>query len=412
MPRKAKELSALQVARLTHTRAVGGVDGLYLQAAKGGIGRSWVLVYSINGRRREHGLGSYPEVGLADAREATRVARALVRQGIDPIDNRKAARSALAATQAASKTFDECAAAYIKSQEPGWRNLKHGAQWRTTLATYASPIIGSLLVQDIAAAHVKEVLEDIWITKHETATRVRSRIENVLDYSIACGYRDGPNPARMKANLAKMLAPSNKVAKVVHHRALDVDAMPAFMTRLLAAEGQGAKALTFVILTAARSGEVRGATWSEIDLARQLWTVPAGRMKGEREHRVPLSEAALALLRSLPTGKSGDLVFPSANGRALSDMTLSAVLRRLEVDAVPHGFRSTFRVWGAERTNIPREIVEAALAHKLTDPVEAAYQRSDLVAKRQALMQAWGIYCTTPAKSANVTPIRKGRRRE
>jgi integrase len=412
MPRKAKEMSALEVQRLKRPPGafVGGVNGLFLNVSDTGA-RSWLLKFTLDGRRPEMGLGPFPDVPLADARTAARDARKLIRQGINPIEAARAERSEAAAKRAATKTFAQCAHAFIKGQEPGWRNAKHAAQWRSTLETYAYPVIGELLVQDIRPAHVHEVLAPIWLTKHETATRVRSRVENVLDYAISRQYREGPNPARLKANLETMLAPSKKVAKVEHHAALDVEAMPAFWERLRAMQGQGAMALAFAILTAARSGEVRGATWAEVDFSEAVWTVPAGRMKMEKEHRVPLSTAALELLLSLPEGGPDELVLPSARGKPLSDMALTATLRRMGVDAVPHGFRSTFRVWAAEQTNVAREVVEAALAHRLTDKVEEAYQRSDLFEKRAQLMEQWAKFCTSPAAPATVIPIRKNRAR-
>lgn len=404
MPKKAAELSPLEVGRLSREgfNPVGGIPGLGLQIA--GDARSWVLRFSFEGRRPEMGLGGFPEIPLADARQKARDARELIRQGVNPIDAAKAEKSTRAAARAASKTFSQCAAAFIRAKSPEWANSKHAAQWASTLATYAEPIIGELLVQDIDTPHILAILEPIWLEKTETATRVRSRLENILDWAIARKYRAGPNPALWKGHLSHMLARPAKVQTVEHHAALPYSQLPAFMERLRAAEGQGARALEFVILTAARSGEVRGAAWSEID--GSLWNVPAERMKMKRPHRVPLSKPALQLLKG--QDKDGELIFPNTKGGPLSDMTLTAVLRRMNMEEVPHGFRATFKTWASEQTNFPREVIEMALAHTIENKVEEAYQRGDLFEKRAKLMQAWGDYCTR-APSANVTPIRKDR---
>lgn len=412
MPKKARELGALAVSRIKDPglHAVGGVAGLYLQVDPGGA-RSWILRITVGGRRRDIGLGGFPDVVLAGAREAARALRAKVAAGVDPVEERRTNRTAIQAAIASAKTFDECSEAYIGAQAAGWKNAKHAAQWKSTLATYASPIMGSMLVRDVEVAHVVRVLEPIWTTKTETATRVRQRIELVLDWATVRGYRTGLNPARWKANLDVLLPKPGKLAKVEHHAALAPADVPAFMVRLRAQAGTGARALEFCILTAARSGEVRGATWSEIDLAGKLWTIPAGRMKAGVEHRVPLSAPAIALLKRTDRIEGTDLVFPAVRKGQLSDMTLSAVVRRMGVAAVPHGFRSSFRVWCAEHTDYPREVAELALAHVNADRVESAYQRSDLLAKRAHLMEAWGVFCARPAPSANVIQIAKKPRR-
>lgn len=404
MPKKAKELGPLAVKGLTEPglHAVGGVAGLHLQVSPSGA-RSWLLRITIAGRRRDMGLGGFPDVPLADARERARKAREKVREGVDPIEELRAARSALQASLAAAWTFKQCAEACIKAKAPEWSNAKHAAQWSATLAEYAYPAFGDLLVRDVDLPHVLAAIEPIWTTKTETATRVRGRIETVLDWATVHGYRHGPNPARWKGHLSNILAAPRKVAKVEHHAALPAAAMPAFMQALRKAEGTGARALEFAILTAARSGEVRGARWSELDLDAALWVVPAERMKAKREHRVPLSRAAVKLLRALPRLKGVDLVFPAPGGGQLSDMTLTAVTRRMGVDAVPHGFRSTFRDWAAESTNHPHEVAEMALAHAIKDKTEAAYRRGDLFAKRAALMQDWATFLAKPP--AVVTPI-------
>ena len=402
MPKKAAELGPLQVSRLRAPglHPVGGVAGLRLQVTATGA-RSWILRATIGGKVSEKGLGGYPDVTLAGAREAARTVRAKIAEGVNPIDEARKTRSALQAAVASAWTFDRCAEACIADKTPGWKNAKHAAQWTATLTTYASPFMGRLLARDVALPHVLEALRPIWTTKTETATRVRARIEAVLDWATAHGYRQGLNPARWKGHLDAILAPASKVTKVEHHAALPAAAVGAFMRDLRGHDGMGARALEFAVLTAARSGEVRGARWSEIDLDARVWTVPAERMKMGREHRVPLSAAALQVLAALPRSKGGDLVFVAPKGGELSDMTLSAVVRRMGVPAVPHGFRSTFRDWAAEQTNYPRDVAEMALAHAIGDRVEAAYRRGDLFAKRVKLMDAWAAFC------ARVQPERK-----
>jgi len=397
MARKAKELGPLAVNRLAAPglHFVGGVAGLALQVNERGA-RSWVLRVQIGDKRRDMGLGGFPDVSLAGAREAARAARAKVRAGIDPVADSRALRSAMKADQAQAKTFKFCALAYIDTHEVGWRNAKHAQQWRNTLDTYAYPLIGDLLVRDIGLPHVLAVLEPIWTKKTETASRLRGRLESILDWATTRGYRAGPNPARWKGHLDTVLPAAGSVADAGHHRALPFGEVGAFMRALRSQAGISAQALEFTILTAARSGEVRGARWIEIDLDAATWTVPGERMKAGREHRVPLSDAALAILGALPHGDPTALVFGSPRGSMLSDMSLTAVLRRMNVDAVPHGFRSSFRDWCAERTNYPHEVAEMALAHAMGDKVEAAYRRGDLFEKRRRLMQDWTDFCAKP----------------
>lgn len=397
MPKKAKELSALEVGRLKEPglHFVGGVRGLALQVAPGGA-RTWVLRFTIAGKRRDMGLGGFPEITLATARDKAREARAKADQGIDPILHRQEARSALRASVAAAKTFDECVTGYVDAKSAEWKNPKHRQQWSNTLEQYASPVIGPMLVRDVTLTHVYEILKPIWKTKTETATRVRGRIESVLNWATVRGYRSGENPARWRGNLDTLLAAPKKIAKVEHHPALDMNAIPAFMSALREQNGLGAKALEFLVLTAARSGEVRGATWDEMDLDAAVWTIPANRMKAGKEHRVPLSPTAIKLLRALPRIEGATLVFPSIKNTPLSDMTLTGVLRRMNIAAVPHGFRSTFRDWAAERTSFPNHVVEMALAHAIGNKVEAAYRRGDLFAKRIRMMEAWAKFCDTP----------------
>jgi integrase len=394
MARRAAELGALAVQRLNEPglHFVGGVAGLALQV-KATASRSWILRATVGGKRRDIGLGGFPDVTLAQAREKARALREQVRQGVDPVAERRAAIGRLKAEQAAAMTFEKAARTYVEAHEASWRNPKHAQQWRSTLEQYAYPVMGSALLRDIELRHVMAVLSPIWQEKTETASRLRGRIERVLDWATVCGHREGLNPARWKGHLDKLLARPAKIAKIEHHAALPVAEVRDFMARLRKAEGVGARALEFTILTAARSGEVRGATWSEIDLDESVWTVPAERMKAGREHRVPLTPAAVSLLKVLPRMAGTDYVFVAARGGRLSDMTLTAVLRRMGVDAVPHGFRSTFRDWAAECTNHAREVAEMALAHTIESKVEAAYRRGDLFTKRRRLMEDWADFC-------------------
>jgi integrase len=335
-------------------------------------------------------------VTLAEAREKALACRKLVADGRDPIEERKAAllRAQLEAAKAAS--FSDCARSYISAHEVGWKNEKHGRQWTATLETYAFPLIGKLPVASVDTGLVLRVLEPIWQSKTETASRLRGRIESILDWATVRGFRQGENPARWKGHLEHQLPARSKVQKVEHRAALPYAEIGIFMAELRQREGISARALEFAILTAARSGEIRGATWGEIDLKAHLWTIPAERMKAGKEHRVPLPEQAIALLSALPRLLGNDLVFPATRGKQLSDMSLTAVLKRMDhPDLTQHGFRSTFRDWAGETTAYPREVIEHALAHQLKDKTEAAYQRGDLLAKRARLMADWGKYCDT-----------------
>ncbi len=406
MARKARELSPLEVGRLTTPglHFVGGVAGLAMQVMPSGA-RSWILRVMIGGKRREMGLGGFPDVTLAGAKEAARAARLKIKEGIDPVQDSKTKRSALLAARAASMTFSEATSAYIAVMEAEWTNDKHASQWRNTLATYADPVMGNIFVRDVEQSHVMRVLEPIWLTKTETATRLRGRIENILDWARVRGYRSGENPARWRGHLDMLLPTPGKVQKIEHHPALPFDQLGDFMVKLRQQEGMGARALEFAILTAARSGEVRGAIWSEVNLVDATWTIPANRMKAKREHRVALNDEALALLDSLP--RSGGLIFPNNKGAILSDMTLTSVLRRMErSDITAHGFRSTFRDWCSERTNYPRDVAEMALAHAIGDKVEAAYRRGDLFEKRRLLMRDWGKFSGKKTIAADVLPIK------
>ncbi|WP_175995170.1 tyrosine-type recombinase/integrase [Burkholderia vietnamiensis] len=410
MPKTAKELGALAVSRLSTpgTHAVGHVAGLALQITPTGS-RSWILRVMVGGRRREIGLGAYPSVSLKEAHEKAQETRDAIALGVDPVLARKEAASRLRASQAFEVTFEEAAKRFIKAKAPEWKNTKHGDQWRNTLAEYAYPKIGALMVRHVARPHIMEVLEPIWTTKTETASRLRGRLEAILDWAKVKGFRDdGTNPAMWRGNLDKLLPAPKRTKRVRNHPALPIEQMGAFMVSLRAAEGVSARCLEFTILTAARSGEARGATWSEIDLKRGIWSIPPERMKAKKEHRVPLSPAAIELLEAIERAEDQDLVFPSPrSGGVLSDMALLELMRRQSLDATPHGFRSTFRDWAGEYTNYPRELAEVALAHIKTDATEAAYWRGDVLEKRRRMMADWAEFISKPHDSGAVIPIDK-----
>ena len=397
MARKAKELSPLAVGRLNQPghHAVGGVAGLYLYVSDAGA-RSWVLRAMVGSKRRHLGLGGFPDVPLAQAKERARKARDEISAGIDPILQKRATASALKASQAAETTFKQAAEAFIEAHGETWKNAKHRAQWTNTLVTYAYPVIGGLGVQHIGQEHVLKILEPIWKTKTETAVRLRGRLESVLDWATVRKYRTGDNPARWKGHLDKLLAAPGRIQKVEHHAALPIDSMPEFMGELRQRDGAAARALEFAILTAARSGEARGATWNEIDKKAKVWTIPAERMKAGKEHRVPLTPSAMKIIEAMPKVEDSEFIFTAPRGGALSDMALTQVMRRMKIDAVPHGFRSTFRDWAGERTHHPREVAEQALAHTLQDKVEAAYRRGDALDKRRVLMGDWETFISKP----------------
>jgi integrase len=383
-------MAALSVRKVETAPAGRYTDGrgLMLVVKPSGT-RSWVLRYQLNGRRRDMGLGPYPEVTLSAAREKALLARRQIVEGVDPLN----------APTPRSMSFREAAADLIASKNPGWRNAKHAAQWTSTLRTYADPMLGCLDVKAIDTRHVLSVLRPVWISKPETASRLRQRIEAVLDYAAAQGLRDGQNPSRWRGHLQNLLPRPSAVRRVQHHPALDWRDMPAFMTNLGQRDGISARALEFVVLTAARSGEVRGMRWVEVDLRSHRWTVPPGRMKAGKEHRVPLTARAMEILGE--PGETHALVFPTPAGpdRPLSDMALTAVLRRMRrADITVHGFRSTFRDWAGEMTSFPREVIEAALAHRLKDKAEAAYARGDLFVKRRKLMEAWERFFTSTSQ--------------
>jgi integrase len=422
--RAGNRLMATQVKALLDKGQVGRhPDGNRLYLVVTGKGRGWWMLrymaatLSKAGKplSREMGLGpadpnSVDGYTLAEARERADEARRLLRDGIDPLTHRKAEEAAQKRAAEIRRTFREAAEACIAAKAPEWGNEKHAAQWRATLTTYAYPKLGDTAVSAIAMEDVKGVLEPIWTKKAETATRVRGRIEAVLDYATVHGWREGPNPARWKGNLALALARKSKVAKVEHHAALPWKDVAAFLAALRAQQGTAALALAFTILTATRTGEVLGARWSEIDLAERVWTIPAGRMKAGKEHRVPLSTAAVEILHGQaavrPEGDEDGCVFPGQLAeKPLSNMAMLKVLERMKrADLTVHGFRSTFRDWAGEATHHPREVIEHALAHRLKDKAEAAYQRGDLFEKRRVLMADWAAFLEK--KPASVTQLR------
>jgi integrase len=388
------KLSAIKVRSVTRPGMYGDGAGLWLQVSKSGA-KSWIFRYDFCGRRREMGLGSCHTVDLALAREKAKQCRLVLLEKRDPIEERDNARAEYVHQQAKRVTFDECASAYISAHRGSWKSAKHAAQWETTIATYVSPIIGALPVADVDTDLVVKVLRPIWTTKTETATRLRGRIESILDWATTNKFRRDENPARWRGHLENLLANPNKIAPVKNHPALPWREIGTFMTELRKRDGVSARAIEFAILTACRSGEVRGARWSEIDLNAKLWTIPAERMKAGKEHRVPLSTSAVALLSAIE--HRGGFVFPGRDkDTLLSDMSLTSVLRRMgRTDITIHGFRSTFRDWCSEygKNAFAREVCEHALAHGLPDKVEAAYRRGDLLEKRVVLMQAWADYC-------------------
>ena len=402
MPKVARELSPLAINKLTTpgTHAVGGVAGLSIRVYDAGQ-RAWVLRTMVAGKRREFGLGGYPTVLPASARDRARATLDKIFDGIDPTEEKQRQRSALRAAKAKAVSFSKVAEQYIAQHEAGWKNPKHAAQWTSTLTTYAYPVIGPVTVANVDTPLVLKVLEPIWTEKTETASRLRGRIEAILDYATAKGLREGPNPARWKGHLALTLPSKRRVAPVEHHKSIPVTEMPSFMEQLRQISGVSARALEFLTLTAARSGEVRGMEWNEVDLVNKIWVVPAIRMKARREHRVPLSDAAVLILNRMKQETSGLLVFPGAKGKALSDMSLTSVMRRMEIGAVPHGLRSSFRNWTAEMTAYPNEVAEMALAHTVSNAVEAAYRRGDLFEKRRRMMEEWAEFLNLQSLAGN-----------
>ena len=412
MPRQIRRLSALAVSRAKKRGMYPDGAGLYLQVSAKGV-RSWVYRYMLNGTPRYMGLGPLHTVTLADARIKALEARQLRLAGVDPIKARHDKVTEARLEAARSITFKDAAEAYMEAHKEDWRNAKHADQWRNTLETYAYPVLGALPVQGVDVALVMKVLGPIWTTKTETARRVRGRIERVLDWATTSEYRVGENPARWRGHLENLLAKRSKVREVEHYPALPYDEVGAFMVALRRQEGTAARALEFLILTVCRTGEAIGARWPELNIEEALWTVPAGRTKsGRRAHRVPLSSAALAIVNAMQKARTTEpgnsFVFPGGKrGRPLSNMALLALLKRMgRSDLTVHGFRSTFRDWAAERTNYPREVAEMALGHVISDAVEAAYRRGELLEKRRRLMGEWARFCRSGAKVGKVVAIR------
>jgi len=393
MAHAINKLSAMQVNKLTKPGFHGDGGGLYLQITAGGV-KSWLFRYMINGKARGMGLGPIHTVSLAEARGLALTARKQLLDGTDPLDAKHAEQATQKAAKAKAKTFDECAEAYIDAHRAGWKNEKHAEQWENTLATYASPVFGSLSVSAIDMTLVMKALEPIWSSKTETASRLRGRIESVLDWATVHGYRTGENPARWKGHLDHLLPKRSKVQNVEHHPALPYAEASAFMVELRTQNVLAAKAMELLILTATRTSEVLGARWEEFDQDAKIWVIPKERMKANQEHRVPLSKAALHIVKELSDARDGDYVFPGRDKRKpQSNMALLQLLKRMKrTDITAHGFRSTFRDWVGETTNYPREVAEAALAHLLKNKAEAAYARGDLFTKRAAMMQSWADF--------------------
>ena len=404
-------LNALTVSRAKTPGMYPDGGGMYLQVSANGA-RSWVYRFMLHGKARYMGLGPLHTVSLADARRNAQAARLLRHEGIDPIEERKAARTKARLDAANAITFRDAADRYIKSNQIAWSNPKHRAQWKSSLEAHVHRVFGSMSVQAVDTGLVLRAIEPIWAEKPETAGRVRGRIERILDWATTRGYRTGENPARWWGHLQNTLPKRSKVQRVRHHPALPYDRMSTFMEKLRGQDGTAAKALEFLILTGARTSEIIGAVWREFDLDDAIWVIPAERIKARREHRVPLSQAALSALKSMRADHEpapDDPVFPGGRkGRPLSNMAMLALLKRMKHDELTvHGFRSTFRDWAAERTNFPREVAEAALAHAVPDKVEAAYRRGDFFGKRRQMMEAWAkFYATAPTKG-EVVAMRK-----
>ena len=404
--RREFALTAKQVEKLSEPGRYGDGGGLYLQVLATGA-KTWVFRFMLNGRAREMGLGGAATFSLAEARERARAARQLLADGADPIEAKREDALQRRMADANIITFDKAADRYIDAHAPGWRNDKHRQQWENTLATYASPIIGDLPVSRVDTAQVLRVLQPIWTTKPETASRLRGRIESVLDWARVQGYREGENPARWKGHLDMTLPARAKVAKVEHHAALPWREVGAFISELRGMPGTSASALEFIILTACRTSEAINAEWREFDLNAKVWTIPAERMKAGKEHVVPLSDGALRILSAMRDLSESAFVFAGRKGAPLSNMAGLQLLKRMgRADLTVHGFRSTFRDWAGESTAHPREVIEHALAHQLKDRAEAAYQRGSLFEKRRVLMADWAVYCSTVPASADVVPIR------
>lgn len=435
MPKRAKELTALEVGRLNEAglHAVGGFPGLYLHVSDKD-GKSWILRKKVGNRRPEIGLGSYLGVTLAEAKRKAAEIAGDIEKGIDPVEQKRAAKEQLKAQQAFAVTFKECAEKYIEIQEPTWASNKSAAQWRSSLANYAYPVIGHVYAKDVTTNHLKQILGPIWLTKHETARRVRGRIEKILTWAQASGAAPvALNPARLEGHLEILLPSRPQSAHVRNHPAVKIEEAGLFASELRKKEGVAAAALEFLMLTAVRSANVRAMKWKQLDLEVGMWIIPGKgqkteeksdeksavkqRMKAGVEHRVPLSARCLEILRSRPDfeakDKSNKFVFPSPRGGSLSDMAFSSLMREMNFKdvngdrCVPHGLRSTFTDWAHERTDYPEPAIEMALAHTIPDAVVAAYRRGKLLTKRYQLMEDWATFCSVPETPGKVIPWKK-----
>jgi len=406
MARTIEILTPLAITKASKPGLYCDGGGLNLQVGPTG-GKSWLFRYMRDGKPANMGLGPLHTVGLAEARQKACECRKLLLEGKDPKAERDASIASSKLAEARMMTFRQCAEAYIESHRHAWKSEKHASQWENTLRDYVYPVIGELPVKAIDTDLVMKCLADIWIAKTETATRVRGRIESILDWASACKYREGENPARWRGHLKNLLAAPSKVAPVIHHPALPYDQIAEFMKSLRAMGGTSSLALEYTILTAARTSEVLEATWDEIDIDKALWIVPAKRMKMGKEHRVHLSKRAIEILRSLQEQRQGRYIFPGQReSKPLSNMALLMTLRRMKrSDLTAHGFRSTFKDWATEISMYQGEVVEMALAHTVGDKVEAAYRRGDLLQKRRQLMEDWSRYCETLPTNGDVIPI-------
>jgi integrase len=399
------KLSAAKVHKLSQAGRYGDGGGLWLQVSPWQT-KSWLFQFTArNGRVRQFGLGPLHTVSLAKARELAQAAREAVRNGIDPIEARRAQRAQERVAHASILTFKHCADQYIAAHEASWRHPKHRIQWVNSLNNYAAPI-AQLPITAIDTPLVLKVLEPIWVSKPPTAERLRGRIERVLDFAQARGYRTGENPARWRGHLDKLLPAPSKVRQVKHYAALPYADMGAFMAALRMRDDIIARAVEVTILTASRTAEVLGAKWSEVDLANKVWTIPGPRIKGGKEHRIPLTDSVIEILNALPREAGNDHVFFGTRAARRSQRAMLTLVQELRAGMTVHGFRSTFRDWAAETTNYPNHVVEMALAHQILNKVEAAYRRGDLLDKRRRLMNEWARFCDKPLRSASVTPIR------
>lgn len=408
MSRQVNRLNSLAVKRAIKPGRLADGAGLYLQVSNGGA-KSWIFGFMIRGKEREMGLGSVKTITLADARIRAAECRKMLVDGIDPIEARKAQVVKMAISESRMNTFDSCVESFLAANESGWKNEKHKAQWRNTLNQYASPVLGNLPMQAIDTALVMKVLEPIWQTKNETASRVRGRIERIISYATAREWREGENPARWRGHLDQLLPRPSKVKIVEHHKALPYQDVHSFLKKLRQREGFAALALEFTILTVGRTSQVLLAKWPEFRIEDSLWIIPAERMKVKKEHRVPLSARACEILETMRKATETEYVFPSDENDSehFSDAALLAILKRMGLDVTTHGFRSTFSDWAYETTAHSQEVIEMAMAHTVKNKTEAAYRRGDLLEKRRKLMDDWAKYVNSPVGTrSKVIPMR------